>query len=78
MDSAAQLKKMQDAVDDAKTERANLQGRREELLGRLKDEFQLDSVEDAQSRLQELKEQTEEEQSEITVGLAELKTKFEW
>ena len=63
-------------IDAAKTEKAQIEGALTQLMERLKSEFQLSSVEEAEEKLAQLKEESSKLQGEIDLGMKTLREKY--
>ncbi len=78
MSITAELTKLEKEIQAAKTSVNQLEGRREEILDRLKKEFQVDNLEEANELLEDLNEDVSKMEAVITKEFNELKGKFSW
>ena len=68
-----QLKK---EIDEAKQKTSELKGERQALMKQLKEEWDCETIEQAQSKITEMGEQSEKLSNEINNGLTELDKKL--
>ena len=68
-----QLKK---EIDEAKQKTSELKGERQALMKQLKEEWDCETIEQAQSKITEMGEQSEKLSDEINNGLTELDKKL--
>lgn len=73
-----ELNKLKSGIDEAKKQVSNLEGRKEEALKRLKDEFHLNTVELAEKWLAKTGESLQKQEKEIKVRFERLKEQYEW
>jgi flagellar biosynthesis chaperone FliJ len=75
---ADELSKLGKEIEAAKKQVAQLEGRKAEVMDRLKKEFDCSTIEDAEKLLGELTEEIEKSENQITKDFASLKEKFQW
>jgi len=75
LDDLNQIKKK---IEEAKREKAKYEGRLDELMKRLKEEFGIKSVQQARKKLTILEKKVDSLEEEIESRLQELKTKCNW
>jgi flagellar biosynthesis chaperone FliJ len=75
--TAQELERMKKKVDEAKTKVSNLEGKRDSLLEQLKNDFGLDTVEQAEKKLKELEQQKEELEQQVEEKLQEIKENYD-
>jgi len=66
------IRKIKRAIDESKTKRAELEGRRKQLMERLKNDFGCESLEDANRRIETLSAEVEEMQAKLDDSMAKL------
>lgn len=72
------LQSLERQINEAKTTVANLEGREEELLKRLKEEFKVKSLPEAVKLLSKLEEEIATKEKTIKDKFAELQAQYEW
>jgi uncharacterized membrane-anchored protein YhcB (DUF1043 family) len=77
-DIQSELGRLKTAIDEAKSEKAKLEGRSQELLNQLKTDFKLDSISSAEKEIVKLKNRLEKLDEEISKQYDLLKEKYEW
>jgi DNA anti-recombination protein RmuC len=75
---ADRLIQLKTEIDQAKLDKASVEGQLKQNLARLKDEFQCRSVEQANGKLKALKEQKETLTKQLEVSMAKLEEDFQW
>lgn len=65
-------------IEDAKTRRARSEGAFQEGLKRLKSEFQCDSLEDADKKLQSLQKEIDADEVKLADMLKEIESSVKW
>jgi len=65
MITAGQFEKLKNKVDNLKTQRDKAKGSLATVMGRLKDEFGCESIQDAEELLTELKESVKQHEEEL-------------
>lgn len=78
MSSVQTLQRLQQAVEQAKTDKAQLEGRLSQSLTNLEKEFEVKTVKEGQKLLTKLKKEEAQLEQEIQQGLQELETQFTW
>ncbi len=73
-----ELERLQKEIDNAKKNAAILEGRLQEAIKRLKEDFGLDSVEEATKEVGKLKNTIEELKVDIETKFFSLKDKYAW
>ena len=77
-DIVKDLNHLKDEISASRDKLSKLKGREEELMKRLKSEFNLSSLEAAQKKIGKDTDQLEKVREEIETEYKELKEKFEW
>ena len=77
-DIAQRLLEMKEQIENAKTEKAKLEGRLQGYLEELKTKFKCDSLEEAEKKLKVLKAQKEKAQQAIQTKMDDLENNYEW
>lgn len=77
-DIKSELTQLGKEIDRAKIDVASLEGRRSEIMDRLKKEFKCTSIESAEKELDNLEADLEDLEKEITDDFDALKEKFKW
>ncbi len=72
------LNDLKDEISSSKEKLSKLQGREEELMKRLKSEFSLSSLSEAQKTIGKKATDLETLRTEIEKKYTDLKTQFEW
>lgn len=72
------LDKLKKGIDDAKTQVAILQSKREEALNRLKNEYNLNSVEAAEKWIAKAEKDLDKAEAEIKELYDKLKKEYDW
>jgi len=73
-----ELDKLQKEIDAAKKNAATFEGRLQESMKRLKDDFGLDSVEKAEEESERLKEEIASLDEDVQIRLKSLKETYAW
>ncbi len=73
-----ELNRLKIGIEEAKTEIARLEGRRQELLRQLKSEYGIESMEEAEERLKELQKEKVAKEEEIRAAFLALKSEYDW
>lgn len=76
--SIERLKNLRKEIDDAKAEEANVKGHIESLLSTLKEEFDVDDIEQAEKLQKELEEKKKKLEEELEEGISKLEEEYEW
>lgn len=71
------LLELKDKIDEAKTELAEIQGQKKGLLSQLKNEFECDSIQDAEKEVQSLKLEIEKKDTQIFELTTEIEENYE-
>lgn len=74
--NAQELLKLKERVDEAKQTVAELKGQQTALLKQLKDEWKCSSIEAADRKIKEMKEEIEAMEESIETGLEELEERY--
>jgi len=77
-DIQLELNKLKEKIDDSKTKLAQLTGRRAELLRQLKDNFNLNSLDDATIQLNQDKIELTALEKKLITKFNELKEQYDW
>ena len=72
------LLEMRQKIDEAKDEVNRLEGRKEHLFQQLEEEWDCETLEEAEQVLEELEEEIEQLDNKITQGIEELEEKYEF
>ncbi len=72
------LQEMKQKVDDAKTNKAKYEGQLESISARLKDEYGLDSIADAEKKAEELEASITAKEKELAGGIEKLEADYDW
>lgn len=64
-------------IKDKQDEKSRLQGRLDQLMSQLKEEFGCSSVEEGKAKLGELEAEVKNLQSQVTASTAEIERKYE-
>lgn len=72
------LGRLKKGIDEAKTDSAKLEGRKQEQLNQLKTEFNLDTIEEAEKKLEELNKQLDAKKADIENEYKKLKEEYDW
>lgn len=72
-----ELLELKEDIENAKQKVSELKGERQALMKRLKEDWNCDSLEEAEKKLKVMSEQVEKLSEEITEGMKELESKFE-
>jgi hypothetical protein len=75
---AERLIQLKAEIDQAKLDKASVEGQLKQNLARLKDEFQCRSIQQAQAKLETLKQQKETLMKQLEVSMAKLEEDFQW
>lgn len=75
---ADELDKLQKEIDAAKKNAATFEGRLQESMKRLKDDFGLDSIEKAEEEASNLKEEIDSLETDVQTRLKDLKESYAW
>ena len=75
-DVVEKLNRIKKRIDKAKKEMAMLEGKKEQLLARLKSEFRVDSIEQAKKKLETLKDKKDRIETEIEEKMSKLEEYF--
>ena len=75
-DLGQRLLDLKQDLEEAKSKRSELQGQSKGLMKQLKDEFELDSFDEAQARIEELNEQLDNLQSTLNDALERAEEAF--
>ena len=75
-DVVEKLNRIKKRIDKAKKEMAMLEGKKEQLLARLKSEFRVDSIEQAKEKLETLKDKKDRIETEIEEKMSKLEEYF--
>ena len=75
-DTETKLLRLKHKIDEAKTEKAQLEGKLETLMSQLEKDFGCATVEDAQDRLEDMNAEIKELTKEIEEGVANLQDKY--
>jgi predicted transcriptional regulator len=77
MKTEEKLLQLKEKIDRSKTKLNELAGKENHLLEQLKDEYDCDTVDEANEKLENLDEEIQNLQSKINEGLEELEEKYE-
>lgn len=77
MDQSEKFLKLKKEIEDAKIEKATLKGRLKTSMEQLKDEFDVNSIEEAEEHLEKLKKELIDVQKQIQENEEELEEIFE-
>ncbi len=72
------LLKIKKRIDEAKTKKANLEGKIDSLLDDLKAEFDCTSFDEALKKLDSLREELEKQEQTLNQEIAKLQNEFDW
>lgn len=72
-----ELLELKERIDKAKTKVSQLEGRKETLLQQLQDDWECDTVEEAEEKLEELESEAEALEEKIQEGIKHLKEKYD-
>jgi predicted nucleic acid-binding Zn-ribbon protein len=72
------LTKMKSAIEDAQRQEAQIQGRLESAFERLKSEFGIENIKDAESELAKMDKDLAERELKINKEVEELEKKYNW
>ena len=75
---AMTLLQMKEKVEEAKTEKAKLEGQIESIHSRLKNEYSLNSVEDAEKKVEALTSEVNEKENQLQQGISQLEDEYNW
>ncbi len=75
-DLGQRLLNLKQDLEEAKSKRSELQGQLKGLMKQLKDEFELDSLGEAQERIEELNEQLDALQNKLNTELEKAEEAF--
>jgi len=75
-DLGQRLLNLKQDLEEAKSKRSELQGQSKGLMKQLKEEFELDSLDEAQARIEELNEQLDNLQSALNDALERAEEAF--
>lgn len=73
-----ELTRLKKAIEEAKSDKSKIEGRLEELLKSLKEQFGFNSIEEAQEGIEKLQEELTELEKEIQDKFAAIKKEFQW
>jgi predicted nucleic acid-binding Zn-ribbon protein len=73
-----ELDKLQKEIDAAKKNAATFEGRLQESMKRLKDDFGLDSIEKAEEEAEKLKEEIADLETDMQTRLKDLQETYAW
>ena len=73
-----ELNRLKKSIDEAKKSVANLQGRKDESLKRLKEEFAFTSIDSAQKWVLKAEKELQKADTEIKARFTKLKENYEW
>lgn len=72
------LQQMKEKIDEAKTQKAKYEGELDSIKRRLKSEFSLDSVEDAEKKVEELESEIAEQKKTFDSKMDALQNDYNW
>ena len=78
MKELQELKELRQELDGVENEAAKVEGRLEELKKNLKENFGVETVEDAEQLLTSMRDKTSEMEAELVKEFEQLKKEFKW
>jgi len=73
-----ELESLKEAIDQTKEDTAKIEGRLQSIMERLKTEFEIASLEEAEEKIVSLKEELSVLDRKIEKDFLELKKEYEW
>jgi chromosome segregation ATPase len=78
MNITDEILELKEKIEDIKSERDQLKGRKNAAEERLKEEFGFDDVKEAEKYLDSCEKELEKMKKDIQEGLEDIKSKFDW
>lgn len=72
----SKLIKLKEEIDEAKSEVAKLSGKKEHLMGQLKETYGCNSLKEAEAKVEKLTKKIEDLDKQITKALSDLESKL--
>lgn len=75
---AKRLLELKEEIEQAKLDSASIKGAIEQNMKRLKEEFKVNSLDQAKVKLERLKKQAEDLKEQIATAVENLESQYEW